>query len=264
MSLWSGMDATGEALKSEPAAVRIFETSEELAHAAAEECLRLALQAVGARGRFSIALAGGSTPKRLYALLASEEQNSFGKRFPWRETHFFWGDERPVPPDHADSNYRMAFETMLSKVPVSPAQLHRIEGENTDASKAAEDYEQGLLQHFRPNRGVWPQFDLALLGLGPDGHTASLFPDTEVLEEKARLAAAVWVSKFQASRITLAASLLNQAANILFLVSGKDKAEALRAVLHGEFQPRRYPAQLIRPVQGSLSWLADRDATSLL
>jgi len=264
MSLWSGMDATGEALKSEPAAVRIVGTGEELALAAAEECVRLALEAVEARGRFSVALAGGSTPKRLYALLANEQESSFRTRFPWGKTHFFWGDERPVPPDHADSNYRMAFEAMLSKVPVSPWQLHRIEGENDDASKAAEVYEQDLLQHFRPNRGAWPQFDLALLGLGPDGHTASLFPYTDVLDEKARLAAAVWVPRFQASRITLTAPLLNHAANILFLVSGKDKAEALQAVLHGEFQPRRYPAQLIRPVQGSLQWLADRDATSLL
>jgi 6-phosphogluconolactonase len=258
------MDGTGEALKSEPAAVRIFETSEDLAHAAAEECVRLALESVEARGGFSIALAGGSTPKRLYALLASEQENSFRTRFPWNETHFFWGDERHVPPDHADSNYRMAFETMLSKVPVSPSQLHRIEGENAHASKAAEDYEQVLLRHFRLKPGAWPQFDLALLGLGPDGHTASLFPDTEVWDEKARLAAAVWVPKFQASRITLTAPLLNHAANILFLVSGKDKAEALRAVLRGEFQPHRFPAQLIQPVHGRLTWLADRDAASLL
>jgi len=264
MSLWSGMDATGEALKSEPAAVRIFETSEDLAHAAAEECVRLALEAVVARGRFSIALAGGSTPKRLYSLLSTEQEGSYRARFPWEKTHFFWGDERQVPPDHADSNYRMVFETMLSKVPVSPSQLHRIEGDNADASKAAEDYEQVLLRHFHLNRGSWPQFDLALLGLGSDGHTASLFPDTEVLAEKARLAAEVWVPKFQASRITLTAPLLNHAANLLILVSGKDKAEALRAVLRGEFQPHRFPAQLIQPVQGNLSWLADRDAASLL
>ena len=123
---------------------------------------------------------------------------------------------------------------------------------------------EDLLQHFRLNRGAWPEFDLVLLGLGPDGHTASLFPDTDVLHETARLAAAVWVAKFQTSRITLTVPLLNHAANILFLVSGKDKAKALRAVLHGEFQPRRYPAQLIRPEQGNLTWLADRDATALL
>jgi 6-phosphogluconolactonase len=121
-----------------------------------------------------------------------------------------------------------------------------------------------LLQHFRPNRGAWPQFDLALLGLGPDGHTASLFPNTEVLDEKARLAAAVWVPKFQSLRITLTAPLLNHAANVLFLVSGKDKAEAVRAVLQGEFQPCRYPAQLIRPAQGNQRWLVDRDAAALL
>jgi 6-phosphogluconolactonase len=258
------MAATGEALKSEPATVRIFETSEDLARAAAEECVRLALEAVKARGRFSIALAGGSTPKRLYALLASESESSFRARFPWHETHFFWGDERHVPPDHPDSNYRMAFETMLSKVPVADSRLHRIEGENPDSRKAAQGYEQDLRQHFRLNLGVWPEFDLVLLGLGPDGHTASLFPDTDVLEEKSLLTAAVWVPKFQSSRITLTVPLLNHAASIVFLVSGKDKAEALRAVLQGEFQPRRYPAQLIRPAQGSQQWLVDRDAAALL
>jgi len=264
MSLWSGMDATGEALKSEAAAVHIVGTGDDLARAAAEECVRLALEAVEARGRFSIALAGGSTPKRLYSLLSTEQEGSYRARFPWEKTYFFWGDERQVRPDHADSNYRMAFETMLSKVPVSPSQLHRIEGENADASKAAADYEQVLLRHFHLNRGTWPQLDLALLGLGADGHTASLFPDTDVLDETERLAAAVWVPKLQASRITLTAPLLNHAAHIVFLVSGKDKAEALRAVLRGEFQPRRFPAQLIRPVQGRLEWLADRNAASLL
>jgi 6-phosphogluconolactonase len=242
----------------------MFETSEDLARAAAEECVRLALEAVKARGRFSIALAGGSTPKRLYALLARESESSFRSSFPWQETHFFWGDERHVPPDHADSNYRMAFETMLSKVPVEPSQLHRIKSESPDAGKAALDYEEDLLQYFHLTRGLWPRFDLALLGLGQDGHTASLFPETEVLDEKTRLASAVWVSKFRSSRITLTAPLLNHTANVLFLVSGKDKAEALRAVLHGEFQPRRYPAQLIRLEEGSLTWLVERDAAALL
>ena len=225
-------------MKSKPE-VRIVASSEELARAAAEDCLRLALEAVAARGRFSVALAGGSTPKRLYALLAGGQEDFFRTRFPWEKTHFFWGDERHVPPDHPDSNYRMAFETMLSKVPVSPSQLHRIEAEITDASKAAENYEQDLLQHFRIGRGVWPQFDLALLGLGPDGHTASLFPNTEVLDETTRLAAAVWVPKFQTWRITLTAPLLSHTSHILFLVGGKDKSEALRAVLRGKFQPHR-------------------------
>ena len=257
------MAATGEALKSETATIRIFESSEDLARAAAEECVRLALDAVKARGGFSIALAGGSTPKRLYTLLASEQYPP-STRFPWERTHFFWGDERHVPPDHADSNYRMAFETMLSKVPVVPSQVHRIKSENLDAAKAAQTYEEDLLQYFRLTQGTWPQFDLVLLGLGPDGHTASLFPETEVLDEMARLAAAVWVPKFQSWRITLTAPLLNHAAHVLFLVSGKDKAEALRAVLQGDFEPHRFPAQLIRPAQGSQQWLVDRDAAALL
>ena len=158
----------------------------------------------------------------------------------------------------------MAFDTMLSKVPVSLSQLHRIEGENPDAGRAALGYEEDLLQHFHLTRGRWPQFDLALLGLGPDGHTASLFPGTEAVDETSRLATAVWVPKFQTSRITLTAPSLDHAANVLFLVSGKDKAEALRAVLHGDLEPRRFPAQLIRPVQGRLTWLVDRDAASLV
>jgi 6-phosphogluconolactonase len=158
----------------------------------------------------------------------------------------------------------MASEAMLSQVPVSPSQLHRIEGENPNATRAAEDYEQDLLRHFQPPPGAWPRFDLVLLGMGSDGHTASLFPDTGVLEEETRLAAAVWVPKLQVWRITLTAPLLNHAAKILFLVSGRDKATALREVLRGEFQPRRFPAQLIRPVQGSLAWLVDRNAASLL
>jgi 6-phosphogluconolactonase len=158
----------------------------------------------------------------------------------------------------------MAFETMLSKVPVVPSQVHRIKSENLDAAKAAQTYEEDLLQYFRLTQGTWPQFDLVLLGLGPDAHTASLFPETEVLDEMTRLAAAVWVPKFQSWRITLTAPLLNHAAHVLFLVSGKDKAEALRAVLQGDFEPRRFPAQLIRPAQGSQQWLVDRDAAALL
>jgi 6-phosphogluconolactonase len=263
MNSWGATDATGEALRSEPT-VRIVASAEDLARAAAEDCLRLALEAVAARGHFSIALAGGSTPKRLYALLAGDQDNGFRERFPWEKTHFFWGDERHVPPGHPDSNYRMAFETMLSKVPVLPSHLHRLESENPDASKVAKNYEQDLLQHFRLSRGAWPRFDLVLLGLGPDGHTASLFPGTEVLNETTRQAAAVWVPKFHTSRITLTAPLLNHALHILFLVSGKDKSEALREVLLGDFQPQCFPAQLIQPVQGSLQWLADREAASLL
>ena len=258
------MDAIGGALKSETGQISIFETGEDLAHWAAEECVRLALGAVTARETFSIALAGGSTPKRLYALLASEHPGSYRQRFPWEKTDFFWGDERHVPPDHVDSNYRMASEAMLGKVPLAPSQVHRIQGEIPDAALAAENYEQVLLQQLHLSQGTWPRIDLVLLGLGPDAHTASLFPGTAVLDETQHLAAAVWVPKFQTWRITLTAPLLSNAADIRFLVSGKDKAEALQAVVRGEFQPHRFPAQLIRPLHGSLRWLVDRDAASLL
>lgn len=258
------MDATGEASKSKRSELRIFPTSQDLARAAAEECTRLALEAVEARGRFSLALAGGSTPKRLYAQLAAGFAAGSSRSFPWKATHFFWGDERHVSPDHPDSNYRMAFEAMFSKVPVPASHLHRIQGEATDARAAADAYEKELRRHFGGKPGIWPQFDLVLLGLGSDGHTASLFPATDVLSESERLAAAVWVPKLEVWRVTLTVPLLNQAANIIVLVSGKDKAEALRAVRCRVFQPYTLPAQLIQPVCGRLQWLVDREAASLL
>src|SRR5262249_14131381 len=152
---WSEMDAIGGALKSERSEISVFETGEDLAHGAAEECVRLALGAVAARDTFSIALAGGSTPKRLYALLASGHPGSYRHRFPWEKTDFFWGDERHVPPDHADSNYRMASDAMLAKVPLAPSRVHRIQGELPDAALAAENYEQVLLQQFHLSQGNW-------------------------------------------------------------------------------------------------------------
>lgn len=241
--------------------LRKLDSAESLAQVAAEECLRLAREAVSSCGRFSMALAGGSTPRRVYDLLARKPSVA---AFPWAETHFFWGDERHVPPDHPDSNYRMVFETMLSRVPVRDENIHRFCGENPDAIEAAAEYEQTLASFFSTGSGDIPILDLVLLGMGDDGHTASLFPGTEVLGEKTRPAAAVWVPKFSAFRLTLTVPLFNRAKNVVFLVSGADKAEALRAVLSGEFEPQRFPAQLIRPDRGQLVWLIDHDAAQLL
>lgn len=209
-----------------------------------------------------MALSGGSTPRNLYALLANDR--ALRVAVPWEKTHFFWGDERHVPPDHADSNYRMAHEAMLSKVPVPPANVHRIQGEQWDAGQAAEAYERTLREYFRIAAGQFPCFDLVLLGMGPDGHTASLFPGTTALREQVHLVTANWVEKFNAYRITLTPPVLNRAACVLFLVSGEEKAETLRAVLQGEEQPDRFPAQLIHPTGGSLVWLVDRAAARLL
>jgi 6-phosphogluconolactonase len=178
--------------------------------------------------------------------------------------HVFWGDERHVPPDHPDSNYRMANEVLLSQVPIPPANVHRIKSEHPDARQAADDYEQTLQAFFRLAAGQHPRFDLIFLGLGPEGHTASLFPGTQALHETHRLVVSTWVGKFFTDRITLTPPVLNNAAGVVFLVSGEDKALALKAVLEGHDEPEQLPAQLIRPAHGRLLWLVDRAAASLL
>jgi len=244
--------------------IRILEDAEKLSWEAAEEFVRQAGEAARTGGAFSVALAGGSTPKALYALLAAESGSPFRARVPWETTHVFWGDERHVAPDHPDSNYRMAHEAMLSRVPVPPQHVHRIPAENPDAGRAAAEYAGDLRQFFRPAAGQFPRFDLILLGLGPDGHTASLFPGTAAVREQNMWVAAPWVEKLRTHRITLTPPVLNNAACVVFLVSGAEKAEALRAVLHDEFQPDRLPAQVIRPANGRLVWLVDRAAARLL
>jgi 6-phosphogluconolactonase len=240
--------------------IRLVEDAAALARAAAEIFARLANEAVAAKGSFSVALSGGSTPKALFALLVGDYLDGV----PWRETHFFWGDERHVPPDHPDSNYRMTREAMLSTAPVPPENVHRIEAENPDAAAAAAAYERTLEQWFRTQPGEFPRFDLVLLGMGPDGHTASLFPHTPAVHEGSRSVVANWVPKFDAYRITLTPPVLNNAANVLFLVAGPDKAEALHEVLEGARNPDEYPSQLVRPTSGSHLWLVDRAAAANL
>ena len=244
--------------------LRIAATTEELSHIAAEEFARHAERVARMKGIVAVALAGGSTPKALYRLLAADEEATYRGRIPWDKIHFFWGDERHVPPDHPDSNYRMAHETMLSRVPVPPNHVHRIPSENADAQVVAEGYARTLREVFRLGPGQLPAFDLILLGMGPDGHTASLFPGTDAVREQTQLVAAPWVEKFHAHRITLTPPVLNNAASVIFLVSGEEKAETLRQVLQGEYQPDRLPAQVVRPVQGRLLWLVDRAAARLL
>ena len=235
---------------------------DELSRAAASELLQQARRAVQETGLFSIALSGGSTPKSLYSLLANDA--SFRTEVPWDKIHFFWGDERHVPPDHPESNYRMTNEAMLSKVPVPSGNIHRIRSENPNARQVAEEYEETLRTFFRLKTGEFPRFDLVLLGMGPDGHTASLFPETEALRERRHLVVANWVEKFHAHRITMTLPVLNQAAFVLFLVIGEEKAETLRQVLEGEERKDPFPSQLIRPTHGRLLWLVDRVAGRLL
>jgi 6-phosphogluconolactonase len=177
---------------------------------------------------------------------------------------FFWGDERHVPPTDPDSNYRMADETMLSKVPVPAENVFRMATENPDASAAAEAYEKTLRKFFAIEAGQFPRFDLILLGMGPDGHTASLFPGTVALQEQSRLVVANWVEKLKTHRLSFTLPVLNAAACVAFLVSGTDKAPALHAVLQSDAPGEQYPAKLVRPADGKLIWLVDRAAASQL
>lgn len=238
--------------------IRVLPTPQELFAAAAEEVVRLANQAVAERGRFAIALSGGSTPKSLYNLLATNARSTL----PWDHTDFFWSDERHVAPNNPDSNYRMANEAMLSKVPVPPANIYRVPAENPDAAAVAEAYEAAIRKFFQLQPGQLPRFDLILLGLGPDGHTASLFPGTAGLEEKSRLVIANLVEKLKTHRLTFTLPVINAARCVAFLVSGTDKATVLRSVLEESVPGEQYPAKLVEPSDGNLIWFLDRAAAS--
>jgi 6-phosphogluconolactonase len=240
--------------------IRRLTTPQDLFQAAAEEVVSLAHAALSERGRFTIALSGGSTPRNLYTLLASNARGAL----PWQQMFFFWGDERHVPPDDAESNYRMANEAMLAKIPVPAANVFRVPAENPDAEAAAQAYDQTLRKFFAAEAGEFPRFDLILLGMGPDGHAASLFPETAALEEKSRWVVANWVEKMKTSRITFTLPVLNAARCVTFLVSGADKASVLHEVLEGKAPGEKYPSKLVRPSDGKLIWFVDRAAASEL
>jgi 6-phosphogluconolactonase len=242
----------------DPHDVQVFDDAEAVTRAAADLFARLSREAVEQRGAFSVALSGGTTPRSVYELLASEEYRA---DVPWPKVHVFFGDERAVPPDHAESNYRMASEALLSRVPVPPENVHRIDGLG-DAAANASDYESVMRGFF--GDAEWPRFDLVLLGMGDDGHTASLFPNTAALEESRAWVASNWVEKLGAWRITLTAPAINAARRVVFLVTGASKAERLREVLKGPHDPTRLPSQMIRPRDGSLSWYVDRAAAAKL
>jgi 6-phosphogluconolactonase len=242
--------------------VRILADANSIAQTAAAEFLQAAREGVGEKGSFSVALAGGSTPKILYGLLASNPL--LQAKVPWSKIQFFFGDERHVPPDHAESNFRMAKEAMLAKAPIDPKQVHRIKGEKRIAAEAAVEYEDDLRASFGLAADELPRFDLVLLGMGPEGHTASLFPGTKALKEERRLVVSNWVGKLYTDRITLTPPVLNNAARVIFMVHGEEKAPALKAVLEGPYEPEQLPSQLIRPKLGELLWLVDPSAASML
>lgn len=233
-----------------------------LARKAAELFAETAEGAMARAGRFTVALSGGLTPKLLYSVLATEPYRS---RLPWRNTHVFWGDERAVPPDHPDSNFGLARISLLDQVAIPTDQVHRMQGERDDLDVAARQYEAEIAWNFAVRRtGEPPAFDLILLGLGLDGHTASLFPYTEAIRETRRWVVRNYVPKLSANRLTLTASILSRGGTVLFLVAGTDKARVLQEVLEGPTDSERLPSQLIRPASGRLIWLVDRAAASKL
>jgi 6-phosphogluconolactonase len=238
--------------------VLVFATPEELAVSAAERFVECAAKLDGELDRFSVALAGGRTPKRVYELLAGER---FKSRVEWSQVYLFFGDERSVPPTHPDSNYAMVYETLISKVAIPAKNVHRIIGEG-EPHESARAYEIQLRTFFAGL--TWPRFDLVLLGMGEDGHTASLFPNSVALEEKERWAMATRNERAHQDRITLTIPVFNHAAQVIFLVTGKEKAQRLAEVLRPQTGPETFPAQAIKPVDGTLEWFADAAAASSL
>jgi len=242
--------------------VRVTADVSSLFEEAAQEFVRAARKAIESKGRFDVVLSGGSTPKRLFALLTSDA--AFRNSVAWGQVRFFWGDERHVPPDDPESNYGMAREALLRHLPVDQEQVFPMHGELPDTGTAASEYEATLRKAFNLVPGSVPRFDLILLGMGPDGHTASLFPGTKALNERRRLVTSNWVGKLFTKRITLTSPVLNAAERVIFLVNGADKATALKGVIEGPREPLQLPAQLIRPRSGSLLWLVDPTAASML
>lgn len=237
--------------------IRVLADLAAVTAAGRELFLARAERAIRERGSFRVALSGGSTPRKLYEALV-------GARIDWSRVLVFFGDERCVPPEHAESNYHMAREALLSKVVIPTSNVHRMYAEIDDARVAAEEYESELVRVFELEPGELPRFDLVLLGLGPDAHTASLFPGSSALDETKKLVAATFVEKLDAWRVTFTARTIAGARSIAFLVAGADKADAVKAVLEGPRDPRRFPAQLVEAPNGELVWLVDRAAAGRL
>jgi len=241
--------------------LQVFSDGDSLASAAAEAFAIAASEAVASRGRFLVTLSGGSTPQEMFALLA---EPVFRTRIEWTAVHIYWGDERLVPPEDAGSNYYHAQRLLLTQVPIPASQIHRVRGE-LSAQDAVEDYNRQL-KALATGERVWPQFDLALMGMGADGHTASLFPGSAAISEETRpvLAVTAEYAGRPAQRITMTPLVFNDARRVLFLVAGEGKATALNAVLSGPHDVQKWPAQSIQPESKNLSWFVDRGAAKLL
>jgi 6-phosphogluconolactonase len=234
----------------------ICRSSVDLAQKAAAQFASLAAEAIARSGRFTVALSGGSTPRALYSLLSSPEWN---RRIDWSHSHLFWGDERCVPPDHDQSNYRMVHEALLSKIQMPPENIHRMAGEK-EPRQAASEYEEQLRKFFQLSQGKLPRFDLILLGLGEEGHTASLFPGAAALEEKEQLVTTAYVETIKAHRLTLTLPVINAASQVTFLVAGENKRMIVKQLLAAGTDSSNLPAARVSPTDGKLTWLVAEDA----
>jgi 6-phosphogluconolactonase len=241
---------------------RVYDGADALARAAAEQFLEAAQAAVSARGKARIAVSGGSTPKLTFKLLA-DPAGPFAKAMPWDKIELYFVDERCVPPDDKESNYRMTREALLEHVPLKPEQVFRIEGE-LEPELAAARYETAIRSSFRLEGAEGPRFDVLALGMGDDGHTASIFPHTAAIHEMGRVAVANHVPQKDTWRVTLTWPVIIEASEVFFLIGGKDKADPLHRVLQGPYDPETLPSQLIQPKSGKLLMLLDRDAAALL
>ena len=241
--------------------IKILPDIAAIAGQAASVFANAAQRAVKEQGVFRVAMAGGSTPKTLYALLVAEP---FRSQLPFEKMRLFFGDDRHVPPDHPDSNYRMVNENFIAKTPIKPEQVFRMKTELQDTEKAALEYEQILRTQFALKPGELPRFDLMMLGMGNEGHTLSLFPATTALRDNGRLVVRTWVGKLYTERITCTAPVANNSAAVLFMIAGADKAPALKAVLEGPYEPDQLPTQYIKPENGKLIFLVDSAAGGML
>ena len=245
--------------------VDVFADVAALTKAAGERFVHLSRDAVAARGVFTVALSGGSTPKVLYTLLATDQ--SLRAAIPWSNIYFFFGDERHVPPDNAESNFRMANEAMFARLTPGSTHVHRVPAENPNAAEIASQYETDMKRFFKSKGLVqagFPRFDLVLLGMGPDGHTASLFPGTTALGETQRWVVANWVEKFKTHRITVTFPVLNNAAEVILFVAGPDKAPMVGEVLGHTGAAPHYPVQMVQPHNGIKRWMLDKPAATQL
>jgi 6-phosphogluconolactonase len=241
--------------------VVIADDLESLSEQAAECVVRCITARARVKARVAIALSGGTTPNGVYERLASEHSR---RRIPWNQVHLFWGDERCVPPEDPGSNYSLAYRTLISRVPIPPENVHRMPGEKADPEKAADEYEHMLRGFFRSSPGAWPAFDLVLLGIGSDGHTASLFPGSSVLQEKRRWVAAPYIEKLKSHRLTLTLPVFNHARQVIFLAAGKEKARVIKESQATRHTQNSFPFQFIRPDNGKLVFFLDKAAARKL